>query len=884
MNFQILHSKLIRPELTASPIARKGIETKLRDNPRADVILVSSFAGSGKTTIISDWIRRCDYKHIWYSLDKWDNDTQIFFQYLIEGIKGMDNVVGDDLLQLLESIQSVGYASFIRSTIMKLNQIDKELVLVLDDYHVIENEQIDAFLKMLIEHMPQRMKLVIITREDPAFPLSKYRLSRKLLEIRISDLRFSNQETTVFLSSQLQRVIDEEYVELLTKRTEGWAAGIQLAALSMQGLEDINSFIEKLSGNHSYIMDYLIEEALQKQRGEVQRFLHLTSVLDFFSCDLCDSLLATGNGFSMRMIEYLLHSNMFIIQLDQERKWLRYHHLFRDLLRQRLPDYIQGMGDLTVEELHRRAGDWFDSAGMFTEAIHHYLSARFYDQAATLIECRWAEMDLQLQASMWLTMAKHLPESIIEKRPVLAMGYGWALIDTGDIQGSKKWLEIADKLYELHHDRPAEFPVADLLQYELLPVTIASAHAYISAATEDVEGIFIHAEDALGKTPRDQPVKKAVIAMLLGVAHWSAGDLLEAERITVDALHSFSKDINDLTYNSFNMVLGELFIQMGRLKEAKSVFESTIKRVDAAGRIPILLASLYLGLANIAYLEGDNQGVYELIKKSKECGQMYALIDWKYKYYLLFAKLYLCQGLFDRALESLEESKREYLMNPLPDYISLDDMENYIHFRSGHSMPESDSDITSDSFDPEHIPYLREFTASFHVERVLNQKADNDMLKRAARICSSLVASAKTQGRTGHRIQHLILASKVQEALGQNTTRQSFFDEAVALAKVDHYYRPFIDHLPQDAGAELPVGETQPLRKESANQKLIEPLTIRELEVLGLIVEGLSNQEISNRLFLALSTVKGYNQTIYEKLDVRRRTEAVAKARVLGLV
>jgi LuxR family maltose regulon positive regulatory protein len=557
--------------------------------------------------------------------------------------------------------------------------------------------------------------------------------------------------------------------------------------------------------------------------------------------------------------------------------------LFRDLLSQRLPDYIQGIGGLTVEELHRRAGDWFNSEGMFTEAIHHYLSGRFYDQAAALIECRWAELDLQLQASIWLAMAKQLPESIIEKRPVLAMGYGWALIDTGDIRGSKKWLDIAEKLYELHHDSPDEFPVADLMQYDLFPATIASARAYVAAATEDIEGVFIHAEDALSKAPQEQPAKRAVIAMLLGVAHWSSGDLMEAEKITVDSLHSFGKYINDLVYNSFTMVLGELCIQMGRLKEAKSIFEKTIKRVEDAGKVPILIASLYLGLANIAYLEGNNQGAYELLTKSKEYGQMYALIDWKYKYYLLFAKLYLSQGLYDAALESLAESKSEYLMNPLPDYVSLEDMENYIHFRSGRGVLKADSNITMDSFDPDHIPYLREFSAAFHVEQVLNQKADHSMLKRAASICSGLIKSAKTQKRTGNCINYLVLASKVQEALGQKTARQSLYDEAVTLAKEDNYIRPFLDHLPQDAGLKFSADEVQPLMKETANQKLIEPLTLRELEVLGLIVEGLSNQEISNKLFLALSTVKGYNQTIYEKLDVKRRTEAAAKARVLGL-
>lgn len=884
MKFEILHSKLIRPEVSASTIARIDLENKLRDNRRADVILVSSFAGSGKTTVISEWIGRCKYEHIWYSLDNWDNDIQLFFAYLIEGMKGLDKTVGDDLLQLLESVQSVGYPSFMRSIITNLHQLKREFVLVLDDYHVIENDQIDFFLNMLIEHMPPRMKLVIITREDPAFPLSKYRLSKRLLEIRISDLRFTNEEAEAFLYKQLQRDIDEEHVALFTKRTEGWVAGIQLATLSMQGLEDINSFIEKLSGSHKYIMDYLIEEVLEKQSEEVQRFLLLTSLLDYFSCDLCDSLLDACHGSSMRTIEYLMHRNMFIIPMDQERKWYRYHHLFRDLLSQRLPGYIQETGGLTVEELHRRAGKWFDSASMSTEAIHHYLSGSFYDEAANIIECRWAEMDLQLQASTWLAMAKQLPAGMIEKRPVLAMGYGWALIDTGDIQGSKKWLEAAERLYALHQDNPEEFAVADLKQYELLPATVASAHAYVSAATEDIEGIFYHAEDALRKTPQNQPMKRAVIAMLLGVAHWSSGDLLEAEKITVDALHSFGKNINDFTSNSFYMVLGELCIQMGRLKEAKSIFENTIARIDSSGRVQPVLASLYLGLANIAYLEGNNQGVYDLLKKSKEYGQMYALIDWKYKYYLLFAKLYLSQGLFDRALESLAESKSEYIMNPLPDYLSLEDMESYILFRSGHGMTETDLYKTSDSFDPDHIPYLREFAAAFQVEQILNQKADNDMLKRAAGICNGLVASAKTQKRNGHLIHYLVLASKVQEALGQNQIRQSFYDEAVALAKEDNYYRPFINHLPQDAEAKLPKDDLQPLRKESANQKLIEPLTIRELEVLGLIVEGLSNQEISNRLFLALSTVKGYNQTIYEKLDVRRRTEAVAKAGVLGLV
>ncbi len=884
MKFQILQSKLNRPELTTLSVARKDIEKKLCDNPWSGIILVSSFAGSGKTTIISDWIKRGNYRHIWYSLDEWDNDLQLFFVYLIEGIKCLDKMVAGDLLQLSESFQSIGYNSFIRSLITKLHRFDKEFVLVLDDYHVIENEQIDTFIKLLIEHMPPKIKLVMITREDPAFPLSKYRVSNKLLELRIADLRFTKEEVKIFLANQLRQVIDEEHAELLTERTEGWVAGLQLAVLSMQGMKDINSFIKEFSGSHNYIMDFLIEEVLEKQHEEVKGFLLKTSVLEYFSFNLSDSLLDEGNGYSRRMIEYLKQSNLFIVPLDQDRKWYRYHHLFRDLLRQRLPQYIQSMGGITVEELHCRAGDWFNAEGMSMEAIHHYLAGQSYDQAAALIECRWVEMDLQLQASSWLAMSKLLPESIIEKRPVLAMGYGWALIDTGDIQGSKKWLDKAKKLYESHYNNPEEFPVSDLKQYQLLPATIAAAYAYIAAATEDIEGIFIHTNDALAKTPQDQYHQKGVIAMLLGFAHWSSGDLSAAEKIIVDNVHNISKEVNDLTINSFYMVLGELYIQMGRLKDAKSIFEKTIRQVDGVNRVPSLLASLYLGLANISYLEGNNQEVYGLLKKSKEYGQNYALMDWKYKYYLLFAKLYACEGLYAMALDSIYESKNAYFVNPIPDYISIEDMELYIQMRKGRGMLTTCDYLMVDSFGTKSIPYLVEFSAGLYVEQILNQNADAAMLKKVGGICNDLIESAKKQKRTGHCINYLVLASKVKEAEGQHIARKLLLDEATTLANVENYYRPFLEHLSQDEGLKYVKEDVLHLKKEMANQRLSEPLTIRELEVLGLIVEGLSNKEITNQLFLALSTVKGYNQNIYAKLEVKRRTEAVAKARELGLV
>lgn len=884
MNYQLLSTKLNKPESATLYVPRKDIEKKLSDNFQAGLILVSSFAGSGKTTIISEWIKREHFNYVWYSLDARDNDLQLFFIYLLEGIKDLDQMIASELLQLWESFDSIGYDAFMRAFITNLHRIDKEFVLVLDDYHIIENEKIDTFIQLLIEYLPLKMKLVIITREDLAFPLSKYRVSNKILELRIADLRFTKEEAATFLANQLGQDIDEEQAALLTKRTEGWIAGLQLAVLSMQGVQDINRFVKEFSGRQTYVMDYLIEEVLEKQPQEVKDFLLKTSILEYFSFNLCDSLLDQGNGYSSRMIAYLQQNNLFLIPLDQDRKWYRYHHLFRELLRQRLPQYLQSIGSTTVEELHCRAGDWFNQEGLSIEAIHHYLAGQFYNQAAALIECKWAEMDGQSQSSTWLAMSRLLPESIIENRPVLALGYGWALIDTGDLQGSQKWLARAQKLYEFYDKNPEKLPVSDINQFNLLPATIAAGYAYIAAATADIEGIFKHSHDALAKAPPDQYQLRGIIAMLSGFAHWTSGDLLAAEKIIVDMVHTVGNKVNDLTLNSFYLALGELFIQMGRLKDAKSLFKNIISQVDGVSKVPILWASLYLGLANIAYLEGNNQEVYQLLKKSWEYGQNYALMDWEYKYYLLFAKLYASEGLFDMALDSIYESKKAYFVNPIPDYCSLEEMELLIQIRKGPGLLSSEDLLMVDCFETNSIPYLAEFSAAVYTEKILAENPDPEMLRKAGSICNTLINSAKKQKRMGPCINYLVLASKVKEAEGQFGERRLLLDEAAVLAKDQDYYQPFLEYLSADEGLNYVKKDVLHLKKEIANQRLIEPLTIRELEVLSLIVSGLSNQEISNRLFLALSTVKGYNQNIYAKLDVKRRTEAVAKARELGII
>lgn len=767
MAYSILPTKLNKPQIPDSVISRSEL---LKDSDWASVILVSAQAGAGKSTVVSSWLSEQGKAYSWYSIDEWDNDLTQFFALLITGMKPIDEQAAERLEQLLDAYQSIGFEAFSKALIYQLHAIDLPFILVFDDFQLIQNTQIHQVFRSILEHMPRLMQIVLITREDPPLPLAKLRADKKLLELRISQLRFTEEEVKLFFLKQLNLNLNEEQLQLLFKRTEGWIAGLQLTVLSMRGLEDVDGFIDAFTGSHYYVMDYLMEEVLEHQAPEIKEFLLKTAVLEVFSGELCEAVVQIEAGTGSAIIERLVKTNSFIISMDSSRKWFRYHHLFRDILRQRL----EQQSELEVAKLHHRAGRWFKMVGREQEAIQHFLKANSMEDAAALIECKYDEMDLQLKSASWLDMAKQLPMSVLEKSPVLAMGYGWALLDQGDIEGCNKWFEKAQDLYDLYHSGGSLEGVLinDKLQFELLPVTIASARGYIAAALGDFQGVFKYSREALAQVPGDQFQKRAVVAMLLAVAHWGIGELKEAEEVVVRALEDANRAKNSITYNSFHMVLGELYIQQGLLEKASTMFNQTIARVKKDNQVPMILASLYLGLAKTAFLDGDNIQAYALLEESKSYGQKYSLIDWKYKYYLMLARVYCSEGFFDLAQDCLQESKANFVMTPMPDDVSFEDME-------------------------------------------------------------------------------------------------------IMIAKAE---APNVD------GKGISLKKSPLLKKERANQSLVESLTVRELEVLGLIAAGLSNQEIGDTLFLSLNTIKGYNKTIFGKLQVKRRTEAVVKANEIGLV
>lgn len=769
MLLPVLETKLYKPQLPDPMISRQSL---LKDCDGANVILVSAPAGSGKSTTVSAWLSEQSKQYCWYTLDDWDNDLMQFFSCLIAGIKTVDALAYQTLQQLLDAYQAIGFEALVRTLIVQLHTIKSPYIMILDDYHVIRNDQIHQVIRTILEHFPASMQLILITREDPPFPLAKMRAAKKLKELRVSQLRFTAAEVRAYFSQQLHVSLEEKQIQHLISRTEGWIAGLQMTTLSMQGMDDVSSFIEAFSDSHYYIMDYLLEEVLERQTPEIKAFLLRTSILEFFSVDLCDAVVQLEPGRSNIIIERLVKTNSFIVATEPSYGWFRYHHLFRELLRQRLQQQAKG----ELESLHRRAGHWFKANRFEQEAIQHLLQGNDLEEAAALIECKWAEMDMQMQSSSWLEMAKRLPPAILEKSPVLMMGYGWALLDRGNVEVCAEWFDKALRLYNRAQtdERPEDFIINDTAQFNLLPATIASARAYIAGAIGDVEDIFTHTRYALERIPSDQYVKRSVVEMLLALAYWGNGDLHEAESVILRLLKDIKNASYPLVENSYYMVLGELYIQQGALRKAQAIFEQTISRLSAANLVTVVLPSLYLGLAKISFLNGENRRAYELLEESKAHGHIAAIMDWKYKYYLLLARIYCSEGLYDLARDCINESKTHYYRNPIPDDISIEEVEMQIEASAADHQPD----------------------------------------------------------------QHW----------GEKNEKGSAFE------------------------------------KENANQALPEPLTVRELEVLALIVAGLSNQQICDTLFLALSTVKSYNQNIFGKLQVKRRTQAAAKAKELGLV
>ncbi len=926
----ILATKLYVPPPRPSVVARPRLIEQLTEGLTRKLTLIAAPAGFGKTTLISEWVAGCQRSAAWLSLDESDTQLTRFLAYVVAALQTAQPSIGQNVLGMLQSSPPVSTEAILTELLNQIAALPAPIVLIIDDYHVINSKPIDHALAFLLEHLPPSIHLVIAARGDPQLPLARLRAQNQLTELRAADLRFTAAEAADFFNQIMGLSLTGDDIAALESRTEGWIAGLQLAAISMQGHQDIDGFIKSFTGNHRFVMDYLVEEVLNQQPKSIQAFLLRTSILDRMCGALCDAVLAGASVDShnrpingQEALEILERASLFIVPLDSERRWYRYHHLFAELLRQRLllnealpnPTFVPA----TAAELRIRASQWHEQNGLPDDAIRYALSAADFERAARLLELAWPRMDGRFQSEVWLGWARALPPNLVRAWPILCAGYAWSLLNLGELEAGEAWLLDAEKLLDSGEHivgKPGAHVirrvVVDESQFRSLPASIATARAYIAQARGDSPGTVYQAQRALELLPSNDHLKRGPAAALLGLAQWASGDLEAAHDSIASAMSSFQQAGHLNFALSCTYGLADIRVTQGRLHEAVGTYERSLQLALKHGmQMPRGTADLYLGLSELHHEQGDLAGAERLLGKSQELGEQAALPDWPYRFCRAQAGMKKSHGDLDGALDRLDQAERLYFRSPVPEvrplpairaraWLSLGRVQDALNWVRERGLSVDDD-----------LHYLAEFEHITLTRVLLALHAsgqDLASIRSAQTLLGRLLQTSTAGGRTGTVIEIHILQALALQAQGDMPAALAILEQALTLAEPEGYIRVFADEgqpmarlLSAAAGRtklpgyiatllaafgqqnELPKAVAPPISSAAASP-LIDPLSQRELEVLQLIAHGLSNQAISARLVVALTTVKGHNQRIFDKLQVRSRTEAIARARELGLL
>jgi ATP/maltotriose-dependent transcriptional regulator MalT len=694
--------------------------------------------------------------------------------------------------------------------------------------------------------------------------------------------------------------LSAEEVAALEARTEGWIAGLQLAALSMQGRSDSAGFIRAFTGGHHFVLDYLAGEVLERQPERVRNFLMQTAILERLTGSLCDAVTAQDGG--RAMLETLERGNLFVIRLDDQRQWYRYHHLFADVLQTRL---IEAQPE-QVASLHQRASAWYEQNGSPPDAIRHALAAEDFERAAGLIELAWSAMDLSYQSARWLGWVKALPEALIDTRPVLSLGYAWALLDGGQLEASEARLRDAERWLDTPTDKMV---VVDREQFRSLPAAIASARAYRSLALGDIPGTVKHAQRALKLTPEGDQARYSQATSLLGLAQYASGDLEAAER-SLTEFHANLRKTGDIqTLTGITFLLADIRVALGRLHEAESSYQQSMGIATSQDEPMVLgMADLYRGLGELYVEWGDLEAAAQHLLTSQKLGEQAPLPNWAQRLCVSQARLKEAQGDLDEALALLDEAERVQIRGPLPDVRPVAALKAWIWLKQGRLAEAQgwarEQGLSAD----DELSYGREFE-HITLTRVLSAAGkgnrEGGSLEEATRLLGRLLQAAEAGGRLGSAIQILVLQAIAFQAQDDVPGALAALERALAMAEAEGYVRIFVDegeairgllekqarnrdHALSGYAGKLLAALPQPaaaLESAMTHQRsdMIEPLSERELEVLRLLRSELSGPEIAQQLIVSLNTVRTHTRSIFHKLGVNNRRAAIRRAHELGL-
>jgi LuxR family maltose regulon positive regulatory protein len=913
MDMPLLETKLFIPPSRPDLVSRPHLIGRLSEGRHRKLTLISAPAGFGKTTLVSDWLRQIDLSAAWLSLDEGDNDLTRFLTYLISALGTVQGEIQVDVQMLLQAPQPPPLETTMTMLINRLAGVPVQFVMVLDDYHVIKQQSIHQALAFLLDHLPPQLHLVIASRADPPLPLSRWRGGGQLTELREADLRFLPEETATFLNEMNGLNLSTAQVKALASRTEGWITGLLLAALSMHEHEDIAGFVTDFTGSHRYILDYLTDEVLRRQPEAVQHFLCQTSILDRLSSPLCDAVLGRAAGeqespgenlpsaplptgslatvSSQQILEYLEAANLFIIPLDDRRQWYRYHRLFADFLRSRLQ---QNMSD-QVPELQGRASEWYEQQGWLAAAIDHALAGNNDERAAYLIE---KSADVILMRSEVTTLQRWietLPDKLVRTRPLLCIYHAITLVLGGSsLESAMGRLQAAIEVDEAGADSGG----------------VIAFRAWLAALQGNTRQAIELSQEALQLLPENNLFLRSLVSASVGLAYFLNGEIEPAFQAFSEVSSIGRKTGNVMLTVIALRRLAEIRLTQGRLNQARAYFEQALALAcDGQGRPQpiggLALVGLgwlrlegndlegatqyltvgstltgkwsevaglqgYIGLAQAKQAQADSTGANQAIQRARQLAlkldvtEMDDILVGAYQ-----ARLWLAQGNLEATQNWVEERGLT---------------------RSGVERTDREAGHTALSFLRvfEYIPLARLYMARRQFDQALA-------------VLTPLLQRVEQAGWMWFGLEIMILQAIAYQYRGDTNQALAVLERALTLAEPEGYVRTFIDNGPpidellrQAAARGIAVDYVGTLLEAFDNRErppshrdataLIEPLSERELEVLRLLAAGLSNKEIANTLIITVGTVKKHINNIYGKLEVHRRTEAVARARDLDIL
>jgi LuxR family maltose regulon positive regulatory protein len=890
----LLATKLYIPPPRSNLVPRPRLIHQLDAGQEGKLTLVSAPAGFGKSTLLGEWIRSSDKAFAWLSLDEGDNNFKRFFSYLIAALQQVDESIGDGILPLLEATGEPPVEPLITTLINNLVSINKDICLILDDYHLITNEEIHNAINFMLDHLPQNAHIVISGRVDPPFAISRMRARDQMIEIRPNDLRFIESEGRTFLNEVSGLNLSTEDISALLSRTEGWITGLQLAVISMQGRQDKHEFVTAFSGSHHYIIDYLLDEVMARQSEELRTFLYRTSIFSHFCAPLTDEVLEISD--SRRIIREIDEANLFLVHLDDERKWYRYHHLFTEFLNQ----HLQDRKPETLHELHRRASIWFEQNGFSTEAIDHALEGKEFTRAAKLVESVGPDMMMRSefdQLTIWLDA---LPKELEENWPWLCIIRAWMYDRWAQFDLGEQYLQYAEAAIDSNPSLASEE------DEKIIRGQIAAIRALYSLKKGYIPESIEFSNQALDYLPENY-FNRGVAYFSLGWAKSQQGDLSAAIQAYDEARKASLAAGNQILTQVILLDIGKTQFLQGHLHQAAETFREAFGFKYEKSEINIPYAgNASISLADIQREWNELDAAMSYLEEGIEIGSSSKIVDAVASGYASMALVALAQGDLETAIQACDKSER--MVRDIPD-LEPDTITKTLDSKvrlliSQNKLLEAARNIQERGLNVDaRIESIPDFKHIILARLLVIQGRRNSSaqdLTDAEKLLEEILELATSVGYINLMIEAFALQALVFNGQGKHDQAMNSLEEAFSLAEPEGYIRTFIDEgepmrellrraFSRDISKEyvsnlLEAFRPQEIRQKPTSQLLVEPLTERELEVLKLLRTELTGPEIAQELSVSLNTLRTHTKNIYGKLNVNNRRAALRRAEQLNLL